>query len=170
MLLGNKFNHLTLLLRLSRSVREQNFLPQDAHARWSGTEAAPEEHQTYKGGDMRIPDGYFRYVSDHAPFDQVLTKLGLSFKRFDTSQSLLLRCPFHPFRERTPSFRVHEVLGDIQIGHCLGCGESFTLFAFLEKYLGGETPQERKKAAIRWLWRHFKISSPYRRRQFYADY
>ncbi|MFH1405091.1 MAG: CHC2 zinc finger domain-containing protein [Patescibacteria group bacterium] len=100
-------------------------------------------------------DCYYRYVQDNVSWEDLLQKLGLSYKR--KGDGLWICCRFH--QEKTASMRLSSEKG---LFYCYGCGCGGTQIHFISRLLNS------RHATIIWFWRKFKIPSPFIHPELYS--
>jgi hypothetical protein len=79
----------------------------------------------------RIPDSTIEEIRLRTDIVDLISSYGIQIKRAGSSYKAC--CPFH--HEKTPSFHINREKG---LYHCFGCGESGSVFTFVQKQEGME--------------------------------
>lgn len=104
----------------------------------------------------KIPRSYYEEVKDVVNWCEILSKLGIKFKRtgYLGGGNYKCLCIFH--KEKTASL---TFLHSSSTFHCFGCGESGDIFHFISQYLTGN--KYNLPRTCRWLKKCFNIPLPW---------
>ena len=89
---------------------------------------------------FRVPDSTLEEIRLRTDLVDVISSYGVNVKR--AGGGYMACCPFH--HEKTPSFSISREKGYY---HCFGCGESGSVFTFVQKHEGLEFIDAVKKLA-----------------------
>ncbi|MCK9378552.1 MAG: CHC2 zinc finger domain-containing protein [Candidatus Moranbacteria bacterium] len=104
-----------------------------------------------------IPRSYFINLRGEIGWDQILSKLGIKFKRTHRGIGIYVaKCIFH--KEKTPSL----VFTNQGTYYCFGCGDGGDMFMFISYALTGHRFGNAQKTC-RWLKKCFGIPLPWSR-------
>jgi DNA primase len=106
--------------------------------------------------NRKIPRSYYEEVKNTIYWVDILSKLGIKFKRtgYLGGGNFKCLCIFH--KEKTASLIFLRNSGRF---HCFGCGESGDMFHFISRYLTGN--KHSFPRVCRWLKKCFNIDLPW---------